>query len=46
MSCMCGDDDCPRCYPDVYYQRRREYDDETVDYRTDQILNEMEDEDD
>lgn len=40
--CNCGDDSCPRCYRDIYYQQRREYDDATVDDRTDRLLNEME----
>jgi hypothetical protein len=40
-SCMCGDDDCPRCYPSNYYDDRREYDDATGDYRTDRLMDEL-----
>lgn len=44
--CDCGDEWCPRCYPDVVYQERRRYEDETVDYETDRLLNEWEESDD
>lgn len=34
--CLCGAEDCPRCYPEILYSRRR-IDDDTADERAEQL---------
>ena len=43
--CLCGAEDCLRCYPELVAERRRKHDDETADDRAEQLRERMEDED-
>jgi hypothetical protein len=44
--CLCGAEDCPRCYPEIGRRERLRRDEETADYKRDKRIDDELTEDD